>query len=106
MDLSRLLLAIAIMAAVTYLPRALPIAVFRKRIKNKYIRSFLVYMPYGILAAMVFPEVFYSTGSFLSACVGVAVSLLLSYFRRGLLTVAVAGCAAVFLTGQLLSLLG
>lgn len=45
MDYQRILLAIFIMALVTYLPRMLPLAIFKKKIQNKFIRSFLAYVP-------------------------------------------------------------
>ena len=79
MELGRLLLAIGVMALVTYLPRVIPITVFRKKINNVYFKSFLNYMPYGVLAAMVFPEVLYSTASLYSAIFGTLVALFLSY---------------------------
>ena len=54
---------IAVMALVTYLIRMLPLVIFRKKIENRFIRSFLYYIPYAVLAAMTFPAVFSSTGS-------------------------------------------
>jgi len=102
MNNTRIILCIAVMALVTYLPRVLPLAIFKKKITNRYLRSFLVYVPYAVLAAMTFPEVFYSTGNLFSALCGTAVALALAYFGRGLLTVALGGAAAVFLAEQLL----
>lgn len=86
------------MAGVTYLIRMLPMVIFRKKIENKFIKSFLYYIPYAVLAAMTFPAVFSSTGGIWSAVVGVCVALLLAFFEKGLITVAVCACAAVFLT--------
>lgn len=103
MDYQRILIAILIMALVTYLPRMLPLAIFKKKIQNKFIRSFLAYVPYAVLAAMTFPEIFSSTSSFISALVGTAVAIVLAYFGRGLLTVALSATAAVFITEQILS---
>ena len=102
MNNTRIILCIAVMALVTYLPRALPLAIFKKKITNRYLRSFLAYVPYAVLAAMTFPEVFYSTGNLFSALCGTAVALVLAYFGRGLLTVALGGAAAVFLAEQLM----
>ena len=56
MSVERLITIIAVMAVVTYLPRVLPIAILRRKIKNRFLNSFLTYMPYGVLAAMVFPK--------------------------------------------------
>jgi branched-subunit amino acid transport protein len=96
--MTEILLHIAVMAGVTYLVRMLPMVIFRKKIKNRFIRSFLYYMPYAVLAAMTFPAVFTSTNSVLSAAIGVAVALLLAFFEKGLVTVAISACVAVFIT--------
>lgn len=101
-DLTKIIVCIAIMAAVTYLPRVLPIAIFRRRIENRTIRSFLAYMPYAALAAMTFPEILYSTGNFISGLAGALIALILAFFKRSLLTVAVAGAAAALITEYLL----
>ena len=103
MDYQRILIAILIMALVTYLPRMLPLAIFKKKIQNKFIRSFLAYVPYAVLAAMTFPQIFSSTPSFISALVGTAVAIVLAYFGRGLLTVALSATAVVFIAEQILS---
>ena len=106
MTTAKILACVAVMAVVTDLPRMLPLAVFRKKIVNRWVRSFLAYMPYAVLAAMTFPEVFYSTENFVSAAAGCAVALLLAFFRRSLLTVAVGGAAAVFLTEWVFGMIG
>ena len=104
MDYTRILIAIAIMALLTYIPRMLPLAVFQRKIQNRFIRSFLAYVPYAVLAAMTFPEILYSTSSILSGAAGLVAALLLSYFGKGLLTVALSSTAVVFLVEQLLRL--
>ncbi len=96
-DMTRVLICVAIMAGVTYLIRVFPLTVFHKQIKSKYIRSFLNYTPYAVLGAMTFPDVFFSTGNYISAVAGTVVALILAYQRRGLVTVACAAIAAVFL---------
>ena len=85
-----------IMAGVTYLIRVLPLTLIRKEIKSTFIRSFLYYVPYAVLSAMTFPAIFSSTGTYPSAIAGCATAVLLAYFKRGLLTVAVGAAAAVF----------
>ena len=93
-----LLLYTFVMAAVTYLIRMLPFVVFRRPIRNRFVRSFLYYVPYAVLGAMTFPAILYSTSNLVSAAVGLAVSVILAWFGRGLLTVAVSACVAVYLT--------
>ena len=94
---SRLLLYIAVMAVVTWLIRALPLTLFRKEITNRFVRSFLYYVPYVTLAVMVFPGILYVTDSIGSAVAGFIAALVLAWFRRSLITVALAACAVVFL---------
>ena len=88
---------IFVMAGMTYLIRVLPMAIFRKKIKNRFVQSFLNYVSYSVLAAMTFPAIFSSTGTTISAVVGTAVGVILAYLNKGLLTVAVGASAAVFL---------
>jgi len=88
---------LAVTAIVTYLIRMLPMTLFRREIKSRFIRSFLTYVPFAVLGAMTFPDVFYSTGDVRTAVCGVCVAVLLAWRGRSLLTVAVAACAAVAL---------
>lgn len=90
---------VCIMFAVTYLVRVLPFVVFREKIKSRFIRSFLAYIPYTVLGAMTFPAVFYATGSVAAAAVGVEVALVLACRGKGLFPVAVFASAAAFLAG-------
>ena len=87
---------IALMAAVTYLIRMLPMAIFRKKIENLFVRSFLNYVPYAVLAAMTFPAILDSTGTAASAAAGCAAAIVLAYFGRSLLTVAIGASVVVF----------
>lgn len=97
-DTVYLFISVAVMSLVTYLVRVIPIAAFRKRIKNRFILDFLYYVPYAVLAAMTIPAVFYSSNSIASAATGFIVAAVLSFFERGLLLVAVCACSGVFIT--------
>ena len=79
-----------IVVLTTYLIRAIPFALFTKKIKNKYVKSFLYYIPYTILAAMIFPSAFYVTGSIISSIVGLVVAFLVSLKKPNLTLVALA----------------
>ena len=96
MNTAYLLRSIGIMALVTYLIRAIPMIVFRNKIKNQWIQSFLYYVPYVVLSSMTFPAVFYSTGSVISAVAGCIAGILLAYANKGLLTVAVGAALTAF----------
>lgn len=89
---------IAVMAVVTYLIRVIPLTVFHKKIENRYVRSFLYYVPYTCLTAMTFPAILYATGSLVSALAGVAVAAVLAFHQKSLIVVAAAACLAVFVT--------
>ena len=58
---------LAVMAGVTYLVRAVPLILVKKPIKNRFLLSFLHYIPYAVLAAMTVPAIFYATDYFISA---------------------------------------
>lgn len=90
---------IAVMALVTYLIRMIPFTLFRKKIKSRFFRSFLYYIPYAVLSAMTIPAIFYSTGNMVTAAVGTAVAVVLAYFNLPLIVVALAASAAALLTG-------
>lgn len=88
---------IAVMAGVTYLIRMLPLALLRRDIKNNFVRSFLHYVPYVTLSVMTFPAILEATGSVLSATAGFAAALVLAFFGKSLITVALSSCAVVFI---------
>ena len=85
------------MAGVTYLVRMLPMVFCRRKIKSRFVRSFLYYVPYTVLAVMTVPGIFYSTGSLASATVGAVVAVLLALLGRSLLTVAAGSALGVLI---------
>jgi branched-subunit amino acid transport protein len=90
------------MAGVTYLIRMLPLVLIKKKITNKYVVSFLYYLPYAVLTVMTVPAVFYATGNVWSALVGFIVALIVAYFEKGLMTVALCSCGGVLITELIL----
>lgn len=102
MDYQRIFICIFIMSILTYIPRMLPFTIFRKTIKNNFIKSFLSYVPYAVLSAMTFPEVLNSTGSMISAIVGTIVAIILAKQGRGLLIVAISASIVVYFTELIL----
>ena len=100
-----LFLYLLVMAGVTYLIRALPMLLVRGKIKNRFIRSILYYIPYTVLAAMTFPTIFFATGNLASGIVAAVVCLVLGFFERGLVTVALGGALSVLLTEWIITLL-
>ncbi len=98
MDLMKFLPYLLVMAGVTYLIRVIPFVLINKKIENRFLNSFLYYIPYTVLAAMTFPAILYATGNMLSAVAGLLAAIFIAYRGKGLLTVAVGACSAVFLT--------
>ena len=92
---------ILVMAAVTYLIRMIPLVLVKGKINNRFIRSFLHYVPYACLMAMTFPAVFFSTSSMLAAIAGVGVAIILALKGKGLKTVAWAASIVVFLVSYI-----
>ena len=94
-----------VMAAVTYLVRMLPLVLVRRKIKSRFIRSFLYYVPYTVLTAMTIPAIFFSTGSVITAAVGTLTAVTLAYMRKSLVTVAACAAGAVLVSEVVLMLI-
>ena len=94
------------MALTTYLIRVLPLTIFRKPIRSRFLRSFLHYVPYACLTAMTFPAILSSTASILSGAAALMVAILLAYRGKSLIVVAVSSSAAVLIVECVLKLTG
>ena len=92
------------MAVTTYLIRMLPLTVFRKPIKSRFIKSFLHYVPYACLTAMTFPAILFDTAYIASGAAALVIAVWLAYRGKSLLTVSLASCATVFLCERILSI--
>ena len=95
-------LQMIVMAGVTYLIRMIPFTLFRRKIRSRFFRSFLYYIPYAVLSAMTIPAIFYSTGSLATSIVGTAAAVALAYFNCPLIVVALVAAAAALLSGFIL----
>lgn len=95
-------IAVLLMALVTYLPRVLPLVLFRKEIKSTFIKSFLKYVPYAVLGALTFPDIIYSTGNYKTAIIGTMVALFLAFREKSLVVVAVGAIIAVYVSGLII----
>ena len=100
------LLYLLVMAGVTYLVRMLPLVLVRKKIENRFIRSFLYYVPYSVLSVMTFPAIFFSTGHILSATLGTLVAIALAYKNKSLIVVAAFAALTVLATEGCMMLAG
>ena len=84
---------IAVMALVSYAIRILPLTLIRKPIKNRFIQSFLYYVP---LSVMTFPAIVNATQSPAAGAMALVVGIAAAWFGASLFQVSVACCAVVF----------
>ena len=98
-------LYILVMAVTIYLVRALPLTLFKKPIRSRFIRSFLHYVPVACLTAMTFPAILYGTEHMVSGAAALVVAVILALKGKSLIIVAASSCAAVFIAEQLIRLL-
>lgn len=96
------LIPIFLMALITYIIRVIPMVLFRGQIKSPFIKSFLHYIPYCILTAMIIPSIFTSTTLIYSAIGGFVVALILSWFEKSLITVSISAVIVAYIIECLL----
>jgi branched-subunit amino acid transport protein len=97
--------ALLVTAGVTYLIRALPLVFVRKRIKNRFIRSFLYYVPYVVLSALSFPAVFYATENMISGVLAALACGILAYKRRSLIVCMLGSVVTVIVVEAIIKLI-
>lgn len=88
---------IFVIALVTYLIRVLPLTFIKKPIKNRFVRSFLHYVPYVTLAVMTFPAILNATQSVYSGIAAFVVGVIVAWMSNNLFFVAVSSCLTVYI---------
>lgn len=99
---AKIYIYLLIMGAVTFLIRALPLTVLRRPLKNRFLKSFLYYVPYVTLAVMTFPAIIHVTQNPLAGALALAVGVLAAWYGLGLFNVSILCCITVFLAELLL----
>ena len=94
-----------VMAGVTYLVRMIPLVLVRRKIQNRFVLSFLHYIPIAVLSVMTVPAIFYASSSVLTALAGFVVALIFAYLGKSLVQVAAFSCVAVLIAELLLKYL-
>ena len=87
---------IFVMFAVTYMVRVLPLTIFTKPIKSRFIKSFLYYAPFVTLALMTFPSIVDATQSPLAGALALVCGIIAALLGAGLFPVAAVCCIVVF----------
>ena len=91
--------SLLLMIVVIYSVRMLPMVLLRRNITNRFIRSFLYYVPYVTLSVMTFPAIIQATDDIRCGFAALAAGLVTAWVFQDLFVVALSCCAAVLLTG-------
>ncbi len=97
-DILTFFVYLLVMAGVTYLLRVLPLLFIKKKITNRFIVSFLYYVPYVVLTVMILPTLFYVTDHTITGILAAAVCAAVAYFRPSIILVAISGSVTVLLS--------
>ena len=95
--MNNIYLYILTMAGVSYLIRALPMTLFRKPIRSRFIQSFLYYVPYVTLSVMTFPAIVHATQSQISGIAALVAGLVVAWLGADLFKTAVTCCGVVLI---------
>ena len=87
---------ILVAGLVSTIIRVLPVTIFRKPIKSRFVRSFLYYVPYVTLAVMTFPAIINATQSKISGILALVCGSIAAWFNMSLFKVACICCGVVF----------
>ena len=88
---------ILIMAVVTYVIRVLPLTLIKGQIKNRFLQSFLYYVPYVTLAVMTFPAIVNATQSSISGIAALVIGIIVAWLGFDLFKTAVSCCVIVLI---------
>ena len=97
MDKHSIIICILLGIITTNLIRVVPMLLIKGQISNRFLRSFLYYVPYVTLAVMTFPSMIQATMSPLSGTVALIVGIIAAWRRMGLFPVAAICCGIVYL---------
>ena len=92
-----IIIYITIAAVVSLIIRALPTTLLRRQITNRFIRSFLYYVPYVTLSVMTFPAITQATKNPVAGYAALAVGIIVAWFRKNLFETAILCCLTVLI---------
>ena len=91
-------LLVLAMAAVTFLPRVIPLIFLHEVKLHPKIHQFLGNIPFAALGALIIPGAFFAAdGNFTYGLVGVLAAVLLAYLNLNLLLVVIGSILSIFL---------
>ena len=98
LDLKSFVFYLLVMSGTTYLIRVLPLILIKRKITNRFVCSFLYYVPYAVLTVMTFPGVLNCTGNYVSGTLAFLVCMVVAYFSKSMLAVAISGAFTALLS--------
>jgi len=97
MNMNNNIFYILVMFAASLIVRTLPISLIHKKINNRFIKSFLYYVPYVTLAVMTFPAIIWTTITPLVGFIVFVVAIILAYKDKSMVLIAILCCALTYL---------
>ena len=97
MEQHSVIIYILLAILVTNLIRIAPMVCIKGQIKNRFVRSFLYYVPYVTLTVMTFPDMILTTPTPLPGIVALLAGIVAAWLRLGLFPVAAICCIIVYL---------
>ena len=102
MDKQSIIVCILLAIITTNLIRVVPMLLIKGQISNRFLRSFLYYVPYVTLAVMTFPSMVQATVSPVSGAVALITGIVAAWRGLGLFPVAAICCTIVYLMDNLI----
>lgn len=90
-------IAVAVMFAVTYALRAVPLLLVHGELRNRRLRTFLEFTPYAVLTAMTLPAVIHATAHWWSGVAGIVAAIVLAWRGMSLMPVAIGAAVTVWI---------
>jgi branched-subunit amino acid transport protein len=85
------------MTLVTFIPRLLPFIIMNKIKFSDNAKSFLNYIPYAAIGALIFPDSFNAvTNTPIASIVGTIAAFILSYFTKNIILVVTVSIAITY----------
>ncbi|MCR5642861.1 MAG: AzlD domain-containing protein [Prevotella sp.] len=97
MENHSILIYILLAIVVTNLIRVTPMVFIKGQIHNRFVRSFLYYVPFVTLAVMTFPDMVLTTPTPLPGVIALLAGIVAAWRRMGLFPVAAICCIIAYL---------
>ena len=97
MEQHSIIIYVLLAIVVTNLIRVTPMVLIKGQIHNRYVRSFLYYVPYVTLAVMTLPDMILATSTPWPGIIAMLAGIIAAWFRLGLFPVAAICCVITYL---------